>query len=89
MNNNLFKFVAKISFGCYLIHYMILLILTSSFYVTPTYLTIEVIYLFVGCSVITIVCGIFLTLLVEMPFGTLQVKLIDSVTKPRKKEVLL
>lgn len=42
MNNLLFKFIAKISFACYLIHYMILLIVNFTFYGTPTYITIEV-----------------------------------------------
>ncbi|CAK82315.1 unnamed protein product (macronuclear) [Paramecium tetraurelia] len=86
MNNSIFKFTAKISFACYLIHYMVLLILNYTFYITPTYITQDVIQLFVGCTVITMVAGVFLTLLVEMPFGTLQVKIIDSITKPRKQK---
>ncbi|CAD8048697.1 unnamed protein product [Paramecium primaurelia] len=89
MNNSFFKFAAKISFACYLIHYMVLLILNYTFYITPTYLTLDVIQLFVGCIVITMIAGIFLTLLVEMPFGTLQVKIIDSITKPKKKQQTL
>jgi peptidoglycan/LPS O-acetylase OafA/YrhL len=71
MNSKFVKFAAKISFSCYLIHYMVLLYLNHTFFVTPTYLIREVTYLFVGCLVITMIAGTFLTMLVEMPFGAI------------------
>lgn len=37
MNNTLFKFMAKISFTMYLVHLMFIVILTETFYETPSF----------------------------------------------------
>lgn len=37
MNNTLFKLMAKISFTMYLVHLMIIIILTETFYETPSF----------------------------------------------------
>ncbi|CAK67580.1 unnamed protein product (macronuclear) [Paramecium tetraurelia] len=85
MNNTLFKFMAKISFTMYLVHLMIILILTETFYETPSFAQLDLLTCFVCAVVLSIVFGLFLSLMVELPFGNLDTRLIKIMMRPKRK----
>ncbi|CAD8052163.1 unnamed protein product [Paramecium primaurelia] len=85
MNNTLFKLMAKISFTMYLVHLMIIIILTETFYETPSFAQLDLITCFVCAVTLSIVFGLFLSLLVELPFGNLDTRLIKIIMRPKKK----
>ena len=72
-----FRFVAKISFCCYLIHYTILTIIMGTFYETPEYTSKSQLSVFIVAVFITLVFALFITLIVEMPFLKLENRLMS------------
>ncbi|CAD8140737.1 unnamed protein product [Paramecium octaurelia] len=85
MNNTLFKLMAKLSFTMYLVHLMIIVILTETFYETPAFAQIDMITCFVCAVVLSMTFGLLLSLLVELPFGNLDTRIIKIVTRPKRK----
>ncbi|KAM3141981.1 hypothetical protein pb186bvf_005854 [Paramecium bursaria] len=77
MNCLFFRFVAKISFCCYLIHYTILTIIMATFYVTPEYTFKSQLSVFIVAGCMTLALALLITLIVEMPFLKLENRLMS------------
>lgn len=71
MGNFVFKFLAKISYVGYLIHWSIILIVLSIFYEGSSTSLVIFIQYFVMVTLLTVVAGTIIHLLVEAPFGNL------------------
>jgi len=87
MGNKFFKFLAKVSFTGYLLHYTFLVITMSAFYQTPSFNFANTFTYFVGDSGLTIIFAVLLTLIVEMPFGKLEQRLM-AVLAGGKTEIV-
>ncbi|CAD8137883.1 unnamed protein product [Paramecium octaurelia] len=90
MNNILFKFMAKISFSMYLVHLMTIVIITETFYETPSFYQLDLVTGFVCAVFLSVIFGLMLSLLVELPFGNLDTRLTKLLSvSPKKIEPLL
>jgi peptidoglycan/LPS O-acetylase OafA/YrhL len=85
MDTRLFNFIAKISFCTYLIHLTILEIWVQSRTYSRYYTTIPTFVEFGGILVLSIIAGLIMTFLIELPFSKLQKQLINYVKKTLMK----
>ncbi|CAD8057929.1 unnamed protein product [Paramecium sonneborni] len=84
MNNIFFKFISKVSLSIYLVHFMFIVIITETFYETPSYTSLDVISSFICAVFLSLTFGLALTLLVELPFVNLDARLSKVLVAPRK-----
>ena len=81
MDTRLFNFIAKISFCTYLIHLTILNIWTQSRTVSRYYKIVPIFMEFMGVLVLSLLAGLVMTFLIEVPFSKLQKQLINFMKK--------
>lgn len=69
LDTKLFNFTSKISFWTYLIHYMLILLVCYSQKVDFYYNILDVLSLYLGVVVMSMICGFLGTMIVEVPFA--------------------
>ncbi len=79
MDTKLFNFIAKISFCTYLLHYAIIGVWVNSRTYSKYYTNLTVFFEYCGILVVSLLCGLVMTFLIEIPFSKLQKTLISYI----------
>lgn len=78
MNCKFFRFVAKISFTAYLVHFIVILYTSATFFQAPEFSYRNNTQFFIGNFALSIVLAFQMSLFVELPFGKLQGRLLNG-----------
>ena len=83
MNCTLFKFLAKISFSCYLLHFIVITVTTATFHEHLEYTLFSQIQFFIGNFLISIFLATIMTVVIEMPFAKLErILMAKTISEP-------
>ncbi|KAM3134927.1 hypothetical protein pb186bvf_012927 [Paramecium bursaria] len=90
MSQITFRFMAKISFCGYLLHYIFIIVVIGLYYESPEFSEITLYQSFFGVTAITIIFGSLMTLFIEIPLSKLEKRLLQNKKNqvPQPKPVI-